>query len=185
MNGWYTIFIDLDQSFVSGFAQVLFSLTVIELSKPGLEATTYELIITVANACGMLNGIIGTQMLIPVDAIGCQNDDFVNCPADSVDIASKEGFFATDGPQRYTRYNVWIFIISVVNATIWVFYLPRDIAQCHEWKEAGLKKGNSKWIGVFSAFLCSTTVLYGMVTAFLLLDPLTSCLVVVGGTGCT
>ncbi len=185
MNAWYTIFIDLDQSFVSGFAQVLFSLTVIELSKPGLEATTYELIITVANACGMVNGIIGTQLLIPVNAIGCQNDDFVHCPEDSVDISSKEGFFATNGPQRYTRYALWIFLISVVNATIWVFFLPRDVAQCHEWKEAGIKKGNSKWIGVFSAFLCLSTVLYGMVVAFLLLDPLTSCMLIVGGTGCS
>jgi hypothetical protein len=45
-NAWYTIFIDLDVSFVAGISQVLFSLSVIELAKPGQEATTYELIVT-------------------------------------------------------------------------------------------------------------------------------------------
>ena len=35
---------------MSGISQVLFSMPVIELSPPGLEATTYELLITVSNA---------------------------------------------------------------------------------------------------------------------------------------
>ena len=39
----FTIFINLDQSFAAGLSQVLFSMTVIELSKPGQEATVYEL----------------------------------------------------------------------------------------------------------------------------------------------
>ena len=37
---YYTIFVDIDQSFVQGISQVLFSMSVIELSKPGQEATT-------------------------------------------------------------------------------------------------------------------------------------------------
>ena len=32
---------------ITGIAQVLYSMAIIELAKPGLEATTYELIITV------------------------------------------------------------------------------------------------------------------------------------------
>ena len=49
MNPWFTIFIDLDRSFISGLSQVLYSLSVIELARPGLEATTYQLIVTVGN----------------------------------------------------------------------------------------------------------------------------------------
>ena len=63
-NAYYTIFVDLDRSFIQGMAQVLYSLSVIELAKPGIEATTYELIITVGNACLTLNGILGTSLLL-------------------------------------------------------------------------------------------------------------------------
>lgn len=38
------------QYFANGIAQVLFSLTVIELARPGQESTTYELLISVSNA---------------------------------------------------------------------------------------------------------------------------------------
>lgn len=47
---WFTIFIDLDQSFVTGITQVLYSMAIIEIAKKGQEATTYELLITVSNA---------------------------------------------------------------------------------------------------------------------------------------
>ena len=62
-NPYYTIFVDIDQSFVQGISQVLFSMSVIELSKPGQEATTYELLITVCNASLQFSGIVATQML--------------------------------------------------------------------------------------------------------------------------
>ena len=46
-------------------------MAVIELSKPGLEATTYELIITSSNAASTVAGIIGTQLLSPLKSSGC------------------------------------------------------------------------------------------------------------------
>jgi hypothetical protein len=42
-------------------------MAVIELAKPGQEATTYELIITVANSASLLNGILSTQLLTPMN----------------------------------------------------------------------------------------------------------------------
>lgn len=59
---WFTIFIDLDQAFVNGLSQVLYSMAVIEVSKPGQEATTYELVITVNNAAIALSGVLATQV---------------------------------------------------------------------------------------------------------------------------
>lgn len=38
---YFTIFIDLDQSFIAGITQVLYSMAVIEIAKKGQEATTY------------------------------------------------------------------------------------------------------------------------------------------------
>jgi len=183
-NAWYTIFIDLDQSFVSGLAQVLYSLSVIELAQPGLEATTYELVVTVGNACLTVSSIIGTQMLVPTKAIGCQLADYTKCPADSVNITSVAGYVATGGPSRYTDYAWLIFGINIVNASVWVWFLPRSIAQCAEWKAEGVAKGNSRTRGIIASSLCLGMVTYGFVCAFLLLDPKTSCLKIVGGTGC-
>jgi len=184
-NAWYTIFIDLDRSFVSGLAQVLYSLSVIELAQPGLEATTYELIVTVGNACLTVSTIIGTQMLVPAKAIGCQLADYTKCPVDSVSITSVNGFVATDGPSRYTDYTWLIFGVNIVNASIWVWFLPRSIAQCAEWKAEGNANGNSKTRGIIAASMCLAMVTYGFVCAFLLLDPKTSCLKIVGGNGCS
>jgi hypothetical protein len=97
---WFTIFIDLDQGFVTGIAQVLFSMAVIEISKTGQEATTYELLITVSNAAITVNRIIATQLLAPLKSIACQplnlaDDDanpvFSSCSSGQVDISSPSG----------------------------------------------------------------------------------------------
>ena len=100
MSPWFTIFIDLDQGFAQGLTQILYSMAVIELAVPGLEATTYELIITVGNTALLINGIISTQLLFPLQSVGCDKEQ--NCPANEVDVTSKAAFRASDGPHRYT-----------------------------------------------------------------------------------
>lgn len=57
------------QYFAQGISQVLYSMAVIELAKPGQEATTYELIVTVGNSAILLNGILSTQLLTPMKAL--------------------------------------------------------------------------------------------------------------------
>jgi hypothetical protein len=184
MNAWYTIFIDLDRSFVGGLAQVLYSLSVIELARPGLEATTYELIVTVGNACITVASIIGTQLMVPAKVIGCQEDDIANCTADSVAITSKDNFYATDGPSRYTNYAIMVSLISAANCCVWVFFLPRSIAHCKEWQREGEKSGNSTTRGYIAGTMCLLMISYGFVTAILLLDSDYSCMKFVGGQGC-
>lgn len=183
-NAYYTIFIDLDRSFISGVSQVLYSLSVIELAKQGIEATTYELVITVGNACLTLNGILGTQLLFAADSTACE-ESYASCPNDSVAVTSgAKGFEETDGPNRYTRYNLIVSAISLVNACIWVWWLPSSVEECAEWKEKGEMNGLSKRRGLINVVVCVTVVLYGFVVAFLLLNTSTSCLEVVGGLGC-
>jgi hypothetical protein len=185
MNPWFTIFIDLDRSFISGLSQVLYSLSVIELARPGLEATTYELIVTVGNACITVASIVGTQLMIPTKIIGCQDLNADNCSADSVAITGKDNFFKTDGPDRYTNYTILVFVISAVNSCIWVWFLPRSIAHCAQWQLEGEKSGNSTTRGYIAAGMCGVVMTYGFLTAFLLLDENTSCLKIVGGSGCS
>ena len=59
-------------------------MSVIELSKPGQEATTYELLITVANAALTFSGIVATQLLFPLKATDCTEQP---CPENSVYIS--------------------------------------------------------------------------------------------------
>jgi len=157
-------------------------MAVIELAQPGLEATTYELIITVGNACGTINSIIGTQLMAPFKATGCTVE-----PCDyskTTDINSVALYEASDGPARFTKYCIVLIVISVVNVCIWVWYLPSSKQQCKEWKEEGERKGGSVYRGALVVFMASFMIAYGFAIAILLLDPKTACLGAVGGTGC-
>lgn len=181
-NAYYTIFVDLDQSFVSGISQVLFSMAVIELSKPGQEATTYELLITVNNAALTLGGVISTQLLYPLHATSCKEEP---CPSNQVDVNNgNEGFESTDGPEKYTHYCLVLITIAVSSALIFVRFLPKDKEECHIWRDSGIQAGLSRNIGYISLFLSTFTVFYGFIVGILLLNSSTSCLEIVGGSGC-
>jgi hypothetical protein len=131
-------------------------MAVIELAKPGQEATTYELIITVANAASTVNGIISTQMLTPLRVTGCTDD---NCPSDSVNISNPTTFNDTDGPYRFTVYGLTLMTISIVACLLFTPFLPRSKEECHELKERGEKIGESSRRGYFSLFLAAATVM--------------------------
>ena len=57
---------------------------------------------------------------------------------------------------------------------------------CHEWNALGdVVAYRYKIIrGVFGSFLAVVVVLYGLMASILLLDSKTSCLEIVGGSGC-
>eukprot|EP01042_Synura_sphagnicola_P001201 gene1201-1357_t len=103
-NGWFTIFIDLDQAFTGGLAQVLFSLAVVELAKPGLESTTFELLISVANASQTLSNVLFTQLLNVFHATGCKKGNCDN--KKSVDLKSVRSYQHSGGPRRFTYYTL-------------------------------------------------------------------------------
>ena len=62
LDGWFTIFIQVNQALAQGLSQVLFSMAVIELAKPGQEAITYELIVSVANSALTVTVVLATQL---------------------------------------------------------------------------------------------------------------------------
>jgi hypothetical protein len=176
MNAWYTIFIDLDSTFVAGIAQVLYSLSVIELAKPGIEATTYELIITVGNACITVSGILGTQFLLPTNAVACERATYQECPNDAVSInTGKAGFIGTGGPKKFTQYNLLISFISLVNSWIWVWWLPSSVEECAVWKKKGEENGLSARRGFFNLFMCVAVITY-VSFCYTIVFPFFSCL---------
>ena len=135
-------------------------MAVIELAKPGLEATTYELVITVGNAGQAVRGIISTQLLYPFNAVGC-DDDTGNCDSStSVIVTSQSSFNASDGPARFTYYCLLLFGITLVATLVFTPFLPRSKEECHEWKEYyGEKVGASTTRGKIALVACVLTVL--------------------------
>ena len=111
------MYVYIMKQFVAGLAQVLFSMSVIEIAKPvkyricliffsfptstfhplppffivfqGLEATTYELIITVSNAALTLSTVIATQLTFPLKIISCEESDPSSCSDDQVGALSQ------------------------------------------------------------------------------------------------
>jgi len=226
---------------------VLFSLAVIELAKPGLESTTYELLVSVSNASGTLSNVVSTQLLNVFHASGCTEDNCDN--KKSVDLKSTRAYEHSGGPRRFTYYTLligervrnrceyistclhtlWrllsvmpptiilpvlllccflilnlivylslIFLppslspfllravgIGIVSTLTFTNYLPRGKEHCHEIQADGDKYPQYKTArGVISLVLSVIITLYGIVAVCLLLDSRTSCLEIVGGTGC-
>jgi len=181
---WFTIFVDLDQSFAQGIAQVLFSMAVIELSKPGQEATTYELVITVANAAKTLCSVIGTQLLSPMGASDCSEPDTNDCSDDSVDTYSTDTYLDSGGPIRYSNYSLLVISIMVASAFAFTPFLPSGIEECDAWSKKGDLMGTSVTRGKLTLVMAIIIMGYGISASILLLDSQTSCQPAVGGSGC-
>lgn len=182
-NGWFTLFISLDTSFALGLSQILYSMAIIELAKPGLEATTYELVLTSSNAGLLVNGILCTQLQALFKAESC-NDGDGQCPTDSVSTVDIVGFEASHGPSRFAHYTMVLTLLGLISCLIFTPFLPASSEECHVWKRTGEVLGSSSFRGGVSLFIASLTILYGLVAAALLLNPETSCLQIVGGKGC-
>ena len=181
---WFTIFVDLDQNFASGITQVLYSMAVIELAKKGLEATTYELLISVGNSALTVGSLLSTQMLMGTKATGCQNEDPDTCGSNTVALASVQSYEDSDGPSRFANYTFLIIGIQILGTLVFTPFLPRSKEECHEWRELGIKAGSSATRGKVVIAGATFIITYGITAAILLLNDSTSCEQAVGGTGC-
>jgi len=181
MNPWFTIFIDIDESLVAGLSQLLFSMAVIELAKPGQEATTYELLVSIANASGMFENIISTQLLSTTQAIGCTHEQ---CPSDTVNMSTKQAYFNSAGPRRFTEYTLLALSTNVIATLVFTRFLPKNKLECHQWNEQGSGSSFAKYRGYLTLTLAVMTVLYGIIGAILILNPDTACSEALGGSGC-
>ena len=116
-------------------------MAVIELALPGQEATTLEFIVTVGNAALTVNGIISTQLLTPLNAVGCDDD---NCPSDTVDVSNKTTYDNSNGPSRFTNYTLVLCAIAITATMVFTPFLPASKEECYEWKKKGEEVGSSK-----------------------------------------
>jgi hypothetical protein len=132
-----------------GLTEILFAVAVIEVAKPGQEASTYEFLSTVLNNGWSFALMLSSQLLIPLHSGGC-TDDQDNCDPSSVNISNVSKYQGTDGPWRFTKYCLLLNAISIVGVVVFTRYLPGSVSECHAWKEKGIQVGNSSWRGYAS-----------------------------------
>jgi hypothetical protein len=189
LDPWFTIFITLNQYVAQGISQVLFSMAVIELARPGQEAITYELIISVANSASQLSTIIATQLLHPMGATTCSSNyvDDDSCLSQQINLHDQETYEDTNGPRKFTNYQLVVLSVNIVSMLIFTEFLPRQKDECQRWKELG---ENGKFplspsrVGFVSALIAIVILAYQMISTVILLNPDTSCLPAFGGSGC-
>ena len=140
-------------------------MAVIELSAPGMESTSYELLVTCGNSAGFVNGIVSTQLLTPTNTVSCSNDD--GCGADTVCTTDEQCFRDSDGPWRYTQYCLIISGIGIGACILFTPFLPKSKEQCHEWRELGEKAGESVTRAKVALFMVVVVISVSMRTLLL------------------
>eukprot|EP00607_Mallomonas_marina_P007861 CAMPEP_0182419474 /NCGR_PEP_ID=MMETSP1167-20130531/3928_1 /TAXON_ID=2988 /ORGANISM="Mallomonas Sp, Strain CCMP3275" /LENGTH=404 /DNA_ID=CAMNT_0024594427 /DNA_START=611 /DNA_END=1825 /DNA_ORIENTATION=- len=180
-NAWFTIFIDLDISFVAGLAHVLFSVAIIEIAKPGQEASTFELLVSIGNSSWLISSIISTQLLVPFKATGCTSH---RCSENTVNLKSIETYEDSNGPQRFTSYTLMIVALGLLGTAVFTRYLPKNRDECHVWNKSGKQSITGSIRGKVALVLATFVVSYGVIASILLLNHNTACLEFVGGSGC-
>ena len=135
-------------------------MALIELAKPGQEATTYELIATVSNSALLVNGIVSTQLLSLFRGVACNEDDSPEgCSSSTVDTTNSTTFKDSDGPWRFTQYTIALQVISVIAVFVFTQFLPRSKQMCHDWKKQGEELGTSELRGKITLAMVVITVL--------------------------
>jgi len=130
------------------------------LVNKGLEASSYELIVTTGNAAATVSSLISTQMLTPMNSAVCTSAE--SCSPDTVDVSSPSAFVQSNGPPNFTNYCLVITAIGLVSCVIFTQFLPSGVLQCQEWKELGERAGSSSVRGFAALSLGLATVLVGI-----------------------
>jgi len=159
-------------------------MAVIELAKSGLEATTYELVVSVGNSALMVAGVLSTQFLIAVGGLPCTDSDPNSCPSDTVSLENTSDYKETNGPRKYSDYTFLLIGFQILGALLFVPFLPASRQECSDWKRIGEERGDSETRAYLCLGLASVIIFYGILGTVLLLDEKTSCMQWIGGEGC-
>jgi hypothetical protein len=118
------------------------------------SASTYEFLSTVLNNGWSFALILSSQMLIPLKAGGCTDDqDNCNGSQDEVNISSVGKYTASNGPWKFTQYALVLCAINIIGVLAFTHFLPSGVEECHKWKQRGIEAGDSKSRGYASLWI--------------------------------
>lgn len=156
---------------VIGMDMLLLFLPIIELAPSGLEASTYELFMTVVNGSSSLSQALG-NMLLPIFDLNGITSRTYHAPSAPVD-----------------RYNslmaraTWIVIAANgLSLLLYIGLVPKSKRQTRAWH------GDARWhgpiVGGMGVLIAISALLLGTTLNFLSMIPSTRCLRIAGGDGC-
>jgi hypothetical protein len=172
-TGYFYCFGDCPINMILGMSQVLSLLAAVEISRCGLEATTYELLTTMHNVGLALNSNLGNT-LIAVLNINDMNHH-------SYEAARAQG---AEGQFNNILRNATILTMGVqlAGTLTFVWLLPQDGIMCRLWRDDAAY--HTKRVGALGLFIASTIFCYTVTLSVFALIPATRCLRITGGFGC-
>lgn len=171
-SGFFYCFGDCVLYIVSGVAQVLSSLAVIEIARPGLESTTYEMLTTIHNCAIAFNTNIGNSFLPVFNLNAINHDSYKNATLAQKDEFNSDMFGAT----------MMTFGAQLGGTLVFMWFLPKDREMCRRWRDD--EKYHKRWVGILGLAVGVVVFLYSTCLSFLSLFPATRCLKIAGGEGC-
>lgn len=175
-TGYFYCFGDCPISVILGMSQVLSLLVAVEISKCGLEATTYELLTTIHHVALALNSNIGNTLISVMDI-------------NTFDRHSYEAARTHGNQDELNKLNailrnatVLTMGIQMSGILLFVWLLPQNGIMCRVWRDDAsyhTKRTGAMGLGV-AAMLFIFTVALSVFT----LIPETRCLQIAGGLGC-
>jgi len=171
-SGAFYCFGDCIINLVQGIAQVLSSLATIEIARPGLEATTYEALVTVHNCAIALNTNIANSFLPVFNLNAITYDSYQKA---SPDIKAD---FNTD-----MRNATLVTAAMQLGGTLFfMWFLPNNKEMCRIWKDDTRFHKSSIAATCLAVAVC--IFCYSTSLSFFTLFPSTQCLKIAGGEGC-
>jgi len=172
-SGLFYCFGDCPINMIVSMSQVVSLLAAAEISKSGLEATTYELLTTMHNVAIALNASIGNSLIAAFDINQINHDVY--------EAARSNG---TQGRFNEILRNATIVTmgIQLLGTMIFVWLLPQDMIMCRVWRDDIAWRTHR--VGAFALLVAVSVFCYSVTLLILVLVPATRCLKLVGGQGC-
>jgi len=171
-SGAFYCFGDCMIYIIQGIAQVLSSLATIEIAKPGLEATTYETLITVHNCALAFNTNIVNMFLPAFHLNDITHDSYHKASADV-----RDGFNTN---LRNATFTTAAFQLG--GTLLFVWFLPSNKEMCARWRDD--KRFHKRYVAAIALVIAVGVFAYSSCLSFFTFFPATRCLKIAGGEGC-
>merc|ERR1712232_124658 len=147
-NGWFYMFQSNVPNFIQGIGQVVTSLAVVEVSPSGLEATIFELLTSA------FNGAIALSASLQTTFGHVFNLDEINANT----FYDHEEEYAN----RLATATLFCLAVNLTGALVFVWFLPKNPEQCHEW--SGKKSWHTNKAGILNTLVFAGPFLYANVS---------------------
>jgi len=167
-SGWFYAFGSNILLIIQGISQVLASLSVMEISPSGFEASVYEFLTSMQNSGISLNTNF-QNIFLPIFSLNGIASHYKNEPANQPEYNS-----------RLAASTYFTIACNVIGSMVFCWCLPKDKAQCKTW----LGQWHYPLAGYWNLIFGGGVLFFSLTISILSALPATDCLQIAGGSGC-